>query len=99
MNVYCISQKFGDKVVAGKLFEASSDGDAVRSISISFRAVDSSLRDIMRSASLVRLGTFDEEKLKLVAERKPVLVRQDLSVLCSFKDSKSEPEEVKSDGC
>ena len=99
MNVYCISQKFGDKIVAGKLFEASSDGDAVRSISISFRAVDPSLRDIMRSASLVRVGSFNEESLKLVAERKPVLVRQDLSVLCSFKDERSEPAEVKSDGC
>lgn len=99
MNVYCISQKFGDKIVAGKLFEASSDGDAVRSISISFRSVDPSLRDIMRSASLVRVGSFDEETLKLVPERKPVCVRQDLSVLCSFKDATPVPEEVKSDGC
>ena len=81
MNVYCITQKFDDKVVAGKLFEATTDGDALRAISMSFRDVEPSLRPIMQSSSLCRVGSFDEDSIKLAAEKKPVIVKADLSVL------------------
>lgn len=88
MNVYVIVQNFAGQNVAGKLFEASSDGDAVRSIATSFRGLDPKLKDIFASASLVRLASFDEENLILKPERKPAVIRSNLTSLCSFEEKK-----------